>query len=301
MKKLITYKFIFIILTLNSITTCFGQSNSYFENNESWAGTSWWTNNQNSFYVQQQGDTVINNDTLVKLIKVDDNNWIDTTYYLAKNDTGVLNMYYSSSYYTPSNDTIVIDYSRTDSITCYKSINQFSVNLYYAWPISSVDTLYFNGIPKKIFSLVDNCSNPPNDYVYEGTFNIEDQPYFGFCFETADFLECYSINDTNYYVNENNFYYNQLGSCVISNLSVNENIAPRYNVYPNPVTDNLNIETSLTNKVVGGLFSIDGTKIMAFGLKEINNQINLTGISAGIYLLTITSDGVKGSYKIIKL
>lgn len=289
------------MLSLLSTASHYAQSNSYFENNESWAGESWWTINQNSFYVQQQGDTIINNDTLIKLIKIDDNSGIDTTYYLAKNDTGVLNMYYSNSFYSPSFDTIIIDYSRADSITFYKSYNSFGSNSYLSKNIISIDTIYFNGIPKKIFQIPDACGDSDNDFVYEGTFAIEDDPFFEGCFEYRNNMTCYSLQDSAYSVYEADFSFSQLGLCSVPNLSVSENLAPLFNVYPNPAINALNIETSQSIDATVGLFSIDGAKMIEFELRKEYHQIDISDISSGIYFLTIISDGVKESFKIIKL
>ena len=301
MKKLITYKFIIVILSLFSTVPIHSQSNSYFDNNESWAGTSWWTINQDSFYINQQGDTVINGDTLIKLIKVDDVSVIDTTYYLAKNDTGVLMMYYSNINYSATNDTIIIDYSRTDSVTFWKSHNSFNSEEYQSTSIISIDTVFFNGIPKKIFQINDACGDSDNDFIYEGTFGIMDNPFFEGCFEYMNFMTCYSINDSSYYVTGNDFSFSQLGLCIISNLSIKENNPSLIRVFPNPVMDKLSIETSVTKSSKACLFSIDGSKVIEFEIMKNNTQIDLEDILPGIYFLTILSDGVKESFKIIKL
>lgn len=80
-------------------------------------------------------------------------------------------------------------------------------------------------------------------------------------------------------------------------LSIPENTSLNFKVYPNPVSEVLNINHSY-NDVTFNLFTIDG-KIIKSGNLE-NQQINISNLQSGIYLLQLSSDGKSETKKIIK-
>ena len=83
-------------------------------------------------------------------------------------------------------------------------------------------------------------------------------------------------------------------------LAVVENTALKFLIYPNPFSDVVNIiGMDHTDDVAFNLFTIDG-KLIKKGRLEENNQINLNGLSKGLYLLQLTSDGKTETKKIIK-
>jgi len=164
MIKSITFRCIlFSIIALLLSTKAQAQSNDYFSHGESWAGFDVWMYYATSFYVEQKGDTIVNNDTLIKLNSVHrDYSWNNhRDYLLAKSDAGKLYLYRTSTNYQQITDTIIIDYSRTDSVT-YTRVN----HSYRAEEIHSIDTVYFDGIPKKLFRLYDGFGLSDDDFVY---------------------------------------------------------------------------------------------------------------------------------------
>ena len=287
---------IIIFLSLSKIYL--SQSNSFFSDNESWSGQTWITDEYDSFYVKKLGDTIINNDSLVKLFKADDLNGIDTTYYLAKNDSGILQMYISESSYTNINDTIIIDYSRIDSISYWISI----YNEYEAKKITGIDTLFFNGKPKKIFYLNDSCGAANEDYILEGTFNIYDKPFFDGCFEYANLLTCYSLNDSSYYVSSNNFTYYQNGTCFIYNLDIKEVDKKQSLIYPNPFVSHTNIQIdNFKENIIASIYSLNGNEIRKTLIDNKNFYLDLTELPIGVYYLYLSNSELNEYHKIIKL
>jgi hypothetical protein len=212
------HKILFFILSNILFLNANGQSNDYFTHNESWSSVHYDPLGGSASYVFQVGDTVINNDTLIKLKEPNAQFGMtpDTNFFLAKSNLGKLYIYYSNTNFNNIGDSIIYDFSRTDSITSISYNN--SQSIYSGSQISSIDTIYFGSVGRKIFNIVDvGCGTNNNDYVYEGVFG-----YYDACFEYANFLTCYSIFDTTYYVNLNTFAFNSSGTCTMSNLGINE-------------------------------------------------------------------------------
>ncbi|HRE78246.1 MAG TPA: CotH kinase family protein [Flavobacterium sp.] len=80
-------------------------------------------------------------------------------------------------------------------------------------------------------------------------------------------------------------------------LSIPENTSLIFKVYPNPASEVLNINHSYSD-VTFNLFTIDGKIIKAGNLE--NQQINISDLQSGIYLLQLSSDGKSETKKIVK-
>tara|TARA_B100000508_G_scaffold55003_3_gene42641 strand:+ start:2312 stop:3208 length:897 start_codon:yes stop_codon:yes gene_type:complete len=279
---------LFLIATLFYSFTSLSQSNSYFSDGESWASElnskySWRSN-----YVQQQGDTIIGNDTLVKLAFIEGPD--DTIFYLAKNDTGVLITYHSRENYTNSLNYRIIDYSRTDSITAkwYDSSNNYWE--YFAYPISTIDTMYFNGKPVRIYKLDDFCSYD-GDFVVEGVFGGEFDPIYFYCFEIRYRMTCYSSNGIVYRVGgigdgkqvDYSFTQNGNGECFLENVGLPKEETTRFEFYPNPVSEVLTIESQRATEIK--IVNIYGQIVYTVDIPKGTKDIDVTGLESGVYLI----------------
>ncbi|MGZ6539843.1 MAG: T9SS type A sorting domain-containing protein, partial [Bacteroidia bacterium] len=78
------------------------------------------------------------------------------------------------------------------------------------------------------------------------------------------------------------------------------------NVFPNPVTDNINVAFNLnqSENISMNLFSVDGKLIRTFENKTIdqgyfNQTYSTEGISKGIYFLRLSSNNFSESKKIL--
>jgi hypothetical protein len=80
-------------------------------------------------------------------------------------------------------------------------------------------------------------------------------------------------------------------------LAVEENFSLQYAVYPNPVTDIINV-VGINTVANYKLYTIDGKQVKS-GILE-NAQINLSDLSKGLYLLQIESEGKIETKKISK-
>lgn len=87
------------------------------------------------------------------------------------------------------------------------------------------------------------------------------------------------------------------GSVSVEDIALNN-----LNVYPNPVEDQLNISGDL--EVLSGaeaqVFDISGKKVKVVDLNLNNAQIGVSELKAGTYILTISKNGAKKSYKFVK-
>lgn len=208
-----------LILLIISLLVFFqnikAQSNNYFNQNESWANIHSGTPGYppHNYYTYQVGNTLIGSDTLIKLIQAHAYEGMpaDTNYLLAKSNSGKLNLYVSNSNFVTLGDSTIYDYSRSDSVTKHSYIGA-NFN-YEAWQITSIDTLYFGVIERKIFNIepYSNC------FVYEGV-----PGFFINFFENINLLKCYSSSGTSYDVNYNSFSANSTGNCIIEDLGLDE-------------------------------------------------------------------------------
>ncbi|MEN8703404.1 MAG: T9SS type A sorting domain-containing protein [Polaribacter sp.] len=82
-----------------------------------------------------------------------------------------------------------------------------------------------------------------------------------------------------------------------STASVNTNVLEGVSVYPNPVSESLNINTLEGGKIT--LYNILGAKILSETTAKKNHTINTSVIESGIYLLNVVSDGKSFTQKII--
>ena len=87
----------------------------------------------------------------------------------------------------------------------------------------------------------------------------------------------------------------------VSGVSVNEKISS-FIIYPNPATDQITIDTSLpSDKYHILLFTATGKLILSQSFTGSGIQIDINGLSGGIYIVKLISKEVIGQKKIIKM
>ena len=85
-------------------------------------------------------------------------------------------------------------------------------------------------------------------------------------------------------------------------LSIENTTTQSLNIYPNPAENFINIETdiNLTGAIIS-VFDLNGRRILNYKQESDSNLIDVSGVSAGDYILrTITSEGTIYTNKIIK-
>lgn len=94
-------------------------------------------------------------------------------------------------------------------------------------------------------------------------------------------------------------YYDNLYLHKNTVMSVTSNEMVEFNMYPNPVTDVLNISAKTkVNKV--SIFNIVGQEVLTTSPNENQARLEVNHLDAGIYIVKATIDGVESSSKFIK-
>lgn len=98
-------------------------------------------------------------------------------------------------------------------------------------------------------------------------------------------------------VNGNIFYFDQMSVTLDSTLGTAKNTLEGVSVYPNPANDFVNV-----NSVNGGdisVFSTIGTKVLSAKATSASHQLNVSGLSSGVYLLELVSEGKMSVTKLV--
>ena len=85
-------------------------------------------------------------------------------------------------------------------------------------------------------------------------------------------------------------------------LSVEEQMQDyQFALYPNPVSTQINISfPKNSERAEFALFNILGEKVLQTNVTSLKNSIDVSGLSSGMYIASITSNNKTTSYKIIK-
>lgn len=82
-------------------------------------------------------------------------------------------------------------------------------------------------------------------------------------------------------------------------LGVEDNTISGFDFYPNPVRNTLNVSAQNSIDRVE-IFNLLGQKVLDVSVNALSSQINLSGLSSGAYVMSVTVNGQVGSYKIMK-
>lgn len=82
-------------------------------------------------------------------------------------------------------------------------------------------------------------------------------------------------------------------------LGINDNVqAPKLNLYPNPVKDQLYFSTTDQNIKSVTIFNLLGTAVKT--ILNVTESVDVSNLSTGSYLVKVTTDAGSSSHKIIK-
>ncbi len=72
-------------------------------------------------------------------------------------------------------------------------------------------------------------------------------------------------------------------------------------IYPNPVTDIFNVSfPQETERAVVTIFDVLGKEVLAREISAVENRVNISELSGGIYIASITAGGIANNFKIVK-
>ncbi|PVW14698.1 M14 family zinc carboxypeptidase [Marixanthomonas spongiae] len=146
-----------------------------------------------------------------------------------------------------------------------------------------------------------NSGQPTGEPLYDGTQNdwvLEEIDLSDYLGETI-LVRFQFSSDTA--VSADGFYFDDLTINIVddSGLLVSGISENQFNIYPNPVTDILNINTALNDYSVE-LFTVQGQRVFVSKSNRGSQTLNYNGYAAGIYLLKLTSEEASQTFKIVK-
>jgi len=86
-----------------------------------------------------------------------------------------------------------------------------------------------------------------------------------------------------------------------SNNDVNELLLDELKIYPNPTSDLLTLVQTQNNKLNVRCIDLSGKEVATFQMEGVSNQINISGLENGAYLIEIELNGAKRVTRIVKL
>lgn len=116
-------------------------------------------------------------------------------------------------------------------------------------------------------------------------------------YKTYELYEQWISINNDYRENVERFYHYE----VKPNIGVAEPVKTKIAMFPNPTVDVLNVQFSNDEKVFFQVLSLDGKVVKSGMFVSSNNEIAVNELNSGIYILQLTGDAVKGSYKFIKM
>ena len=87
------------------------------------------------------------------------------------------------------------------------------------------------------------------------------------------------------------------GTC--DSLGVSDNALAGFSYYPNPATEVLSLKSASNIESVS-LFNLLGQQVISTEIGATTSDINLSGLTAGTYIMKVTVDGQTGTYKVLK-
>jgi len=83
-------------------------------------------------------------------------------------------------------------------------------------------------------------------------------------------------------------------------LGVNEIEKSNFKLYPNPVNEELNISFLKDTDGIMTIYNILGEEVLTKNVSGVSNQINVSNLQSGIYLVNITSENSSVTKKVVK-
>lgn len=197
--------------------------------------------------------------------------------------------------YYSNGDSFILMYDFSlktgDTVSVYQQSkyyeDTFTLNCY---TVIKTDSIQINGKILKRQSVLPIDSFDPNDkykfYHYAG-YIIErignEFSLFGTFIDATEswgppYLKCYSDSEISY---QNPKYHNCYG---LEGVAENFKIDP-IQLYPNPATDNINIISSIRQNLTMQVYNAVGQCVMQIELNNLTNNIDISSLTKGIYIL----------------
>lgn len=243
----------------------------------------------------------------------------NTTNQFSATDWGISQAsYYSAPYSLTDSQNSNYSNNTNSTITVnnpidLSNVSQASVQFYAKWDIEkSWDYVQFEISTDNGLTWQPQCGNYTkkglaqqgieNEPMYDGTQNnwvkeeINLNDYLGQNIKFRFQL----VSDQN--TTADGFYFDELKIFKLENASakVTNNNLHHFDVYPNPAKNSITIHTNLNQNFKVVLADINGKIIQKKELFGFNNVLNIKNLDTGIYFITVTTNSLNKTFKIIK-
>lgn len=167
----------------------------------------------------------------------------------------------------------------------------------YRYGGASTDDFYYNNSMKVMYG---KGANP-----FSMTLRLADYPNFSLDAPVAQSINFTPTTTDVYYFgfnvySPNNSYYMFIDDIIVDNKLSNNNFdISKFNYYPNPVKDVLNI-SYINNITAVSIYNLIGQEIVTKIVNDNLTKVDMSGLAKGTYMVKVTSDNLIKTIKIIK-
>ena len=207
-------------------------------------------------------------------------------------------------FYSPTpNDLVFFVRVINDSYYVYNNDVFYSYNVTHSYYINGVQRRHMGSIVEgtiriniydPIYSNPDMDTGGPDHYYYFYCYGGNDSLYYYHKGEDVIYDIARPITDSVIYGNCNldDIYYSALESY---------GLLPHVEIWPNPVTDILNIHVYQNNHSLAyKIFSINGKLMWNGELNDEKTNLDLSRLSSGIYFIQIMGENMFSTYRFVK-
>ena len=192
--------------------------------------------------------------------------------------------------------------------------------------VFSNESIVVNNNPPVVSDTIFTISENPNDGVIIGKLNAFDpnNDLLSYNILSGNDEEIFQISQSGHilvkegsYINYDNYQFflllievsdgelsdsAQVQINVIENsiLSIEKLIAEDIKIYPNPIIDNLIIESINNKLILIRIYSLNGEEVFYDDLHSLNNKLDISSLSSGLYILKINMNNISKKIRIIK-
>ena len=226
--------------------------------------------------------------------------------------------YYTAPYSLTDSQNSNYNNNENSTITLNNNIdltdaNQASVSFYAKWDIEkSWDYVQFEISTDNGATWQPQCGKYTNNGLAQQ--GIENEPMYDGT-QNSWVKEEINLNDylgqnikfrfqlvSDGYTTGDGFYFDELKvfKLVNAQASLVDNTFNVFEIYPNPAKNIINIHTNLNESFKINLTDINGKKILEKVFSGYDNQLNINNLDSGIYFITLITNKLSKTYKIIK-
>ena len=192
--------------------------------------------------------------------------------------------------------------------------------------VFSNESIVVNNNPPVVSDTIFTISENPNDGVIIGKLNAFDpnNDLLSYNILSGNDEEIFQISQSGHilvkegsYINYDNYQFflllievsdgelsdsAQVQINVIENsiLSIEKLISENIKIYPNPIIDNLIIESSNNKRITIRIYSLNGEEVFDNDFHLLNNKLDISSLTSGLYILKINMDDISKTIRIIK-